>query len=76
MMAREGLMQSEQVIPFLLIFLVGLLLSFIGWGFWRSYRSQKPGGITSGTRDEILLGLLVLAAFSLGIFFAYALLVF
>lgn len=76
MMVREGLMQSGQIIPFLLTFLVGILLSFVGWGFWQSHRSQKPGGITSGMRDEVLLGLLVLGVFSLGIFFAYALLVF
>lgn len=67
-------MQSGQVIPFLLSLLVGLLLSFVGWGFWKSHKSQKLNGITSGMRDEVMLGLLALAAFSLGIFFAYALL--
>jgi hypothetical protein len=67
-------MRSGQVIPFLLSLLVGLLLSFVGWGFWRSHRGQKLNGIASGMRDEVMLGLLVLAAFSLGIFLAYALL--
>ncbi|NOZ28805.1 MAG: hypothetical protein GXP39_12235 [Chloroflexi bacterium] len=67
-------MPSVHAAPLLLSILVGLLLSFIAWGFFR-----VQGHDTSDTlvkpRDDILLGLLVLAAFALGVFVTYVLLI-
>jgi hypothetical protein len=66
-------MSSVHTIPLLLSILVGLSLALVGWGFWRAQRLNSESNPT-GARDDILLGLLVLAAFGLGIFLTYALL--
>ena len=66
-------MQFVPVIPLLLILLVALLLGLVAWGFWRT-RGQEIDGIPMASRDDVLLGFLVLAAVALVIFLVYALL--
>ena len=66
-------MLSAHAIPLLLSILVGLLLGLLVWGFWRTWR-REVGGALLETRDDLLLGLLMLAAFALGIFLTYVLL--
>jgi hypothetical protein len=61
-----------QVIPLLLIMLVALLLGLVAWGFWRT-RGQEINGIPMTSRDDVLLGFLVLAVVALVIFLVYAL---
>ncbi|GAB4535876.1 MAG: hypothetical protein Kow0063_20700 [Anaerolineae bacterium] len=62
---------SVHAIPLLLSLLVGLLLGLIIWGLWRANRHE--GSALMGTRDDLLLGLLLLAGFALGVFMAYVL---
>jgi hypothetical protein len=45
----------------------------VAWGFWRAW-GHEIGDSLMGSRDDVLLGLLILAAFALGIFLTYALL--
>jgi hypothetical protein len=59
-----------QAIPVLLAILVGLLFGLLTWGFLR-VRGREAGDASIGIRDDVLLGLLVLAAFSLGVFLTY-----
>ncbi len=66
-------MQFVRVIPLILILLVALLLGLVAWGFWRA-RGQEINGISMTSRDDVLLGFLVLAAVALAIFLVYALL--
>ncbi len=66
-------MPYVQAIPLLLSVLVGLVLGLVAWGFLR-YRSQTADDDLTGTRSDVLLGLLVLAAFALGAFTTYVLL--
>jgi hypothetical protein len=66
-------MWSTHAVPLLLIVLVGLSLGLVAWGFLR-VRSRETSGALMGTRDDVLLGLLVLAAFALGAFLTYILL--
>ena len=66
-------MQFVQVIPLLLIVLVALMLGLVAWGFWRA-RGQEIDVIPMTSRDDVLLGFLVLAAVALAIFLIYALL--
>ncbi len=65
-------MASVPVIPVLLSLLVGLVLGLVTWGVVRS-RSHMLSDARLGARGDILLGLLVLAAFALGVFLTYAL---
>ncbi len=65
--------QFVQVIPLLLILLVAFVLGLVAWGFWRT-RGQEINGISMTSRDDVLLGFLVLAAVALAIFLIYALL--
>ena len=65
-------MSSRHAIPILLGVLVGAVLSLVVWGLQRS-RSHVQGGSVMGTRGDVLLGLLVLAAFALGVFLTYVL---
>jgi len=65
--------QFVQVIPLLLIVLVALMLGLVAWGFWRT-RGQEVSGIPITSRDDMLLGFLVLAVVALAIFLVYALL--
>ena len=66
-------MQFVRVIPLVLIMLVTLLLGLVAWGFWRT-REQEISGVSMTSRDDVLLGFLVLAAVALAIFLVYALL--
>jgi hypothetical protein len=61
------------MIPFILIVLVALLLGLVAWGFRRT-RGQEINGIPMTSRDDVLLGFLMLAAVALVIFLVYALL--
>jgi hypothetical protein len=65
-------MSSPHAIPILLSVLVGAVLVLSVWGLQRS-RSHVTGDSVMGTRGDVLLGLLVLAAFALGIFLTYVL---
>ena len=67
-------MLVAHAIPLLLIsVLVGLLLGLLVWGFLRT-RSQRSDGSQMEARDDVLLALLILAAFAMGVFLTYALL--
>jgi len=59
-----------QAIPVLLAILVGLLFGLLAWGLLR-VRGGYAGETLVGVRDDVLLGLLVLAAFALGVFLTY-----
>ena len=59
-------------VPVLLAILVGLLFGLLAWGFLR-VQGPNAGETLMGVRDDVLTGLLVLAAFTLGIFLAYIL---
>ena len=65
-------MSSQNAIPILLSVLVGAVLSLVVWGLRRS-RSHVVGDSVMETRDDVLVGLLVLAAFALGVFLTYVL---
>ena len=65
-------MSSRHAIPILLGVLVGAVLSLVVWGLQCS-RSHVQGDSVMGTRGDVLLGLLVLAAFALGVFLTYVL---
>jgi hypothetical protein len=56
-------------IPVLLVILVGLLFSLLVWGLLRTRRYKAEAMVGAG--DDVLTGLLVLAAFALGVFLAY-----
>lgn len=66
-------MSYVHVVPVLLSTLMGLLLSLVTWGFLR-VRNQEAGDTPMRSRDDVLLGLLMLAAFALGVFVTYLLL--
>jgi hypothetical protein len=63
-------MPLMQSVPLILSVLVGLLLGLVTWGFFR-IRRQESEGSPLEPRDDVLLGLLALAAFSLGSFVTY-----
>jgi hypothetical protein len=72
-------MISAHAAPVLLALLVGILLSLLGWGAARqrvlshseSHENRDGQGPLAAGRDDLLMGLLVLAAFSLGVFLTY-----
>ncbi len=66
-------MQLVRLIPLILILLIALLLGLVVWGFWRT-RGQEIDDNLMTSRDDVLLGFLVLAAVALAIFLVYALL--
>jgi hypothetical protein len=67
-------MPTAHIIPLILIsILIGLLFGLIAWGFWRA-RSRELKRVLLSSRDEFLLGLLILAAFAMGVFLTYVLL--
>ncbi len=66
-------MQLVRLIPLILILLIALLLGLVVWGFWRA-RGQGIDDNPITSRDDVLLGFLVLAAVALAIFLVYALL--
>jgi hypothetical protein len=59
-----------RAIPVLLAILVGLLFGLLTWGLLR-VRGREAGEALIGVRDDVLIGLLVLAAFALGVFLTY-----
>jgi hypothetical protein len=61
-----------EAVPLLLCVLVGLLLGLLVLGLARSTK-PRDGDASPETRDDLLLGLLVLAAFALGWFVFYIL---
>jgi hypothetical protein len=63
-----------QAIPVLLAILVGLLFGLLAWGFLRM-RGHDAGETLIGAGDGVLTGLLVLAAFALGVFLTYMVIV-
>jgi len=65
-------MDPAYAILFLLSLLLGMLLSLLVWGFWKN-RSQENSNLLQGARDDVLLGLMLIAVFALGIFVTYAL---
>ena len=65
-------MSSQNAIPILLSVLVGAVLGLVVWGLRRS-RRHVVGDAVMVTRDDALLGLLVLVAFALGVFLTYVL---
>lgn len=57
-------------IAVLLAVLVGLLFGLLTWGLLQM-RSYEAGEASIGGHDGVLVGLLVLAAFALGVFVSY-----
>jgi NhaP-type Na+/H+ or K+/H+ antiporter len=66
-------MASLHSILLLLSILTGLLIGWLVWALLRNRQVNTNGG-TVDTRDDMLLVLLALAAFSLGSFMTYLLL--
>ncbi len=62
-------------LPFLLSLIVVILLGLITFGLFRA-RTQTVVNAPVGVRDDLLLGLLVLAAFASGAFATLVLLAF
>jgi NhaP-type Na+/H+ or K+/H+ antiporter len=61
------------VLPVGLGLLVGLLLGLVAWGFLQT-QTHEDGDFTLEAQDNLILALLVLAAFALGAFLAYVML--
>ena len=59
-----------QAMALLLAVLVGLLFGLLAWGLVRM-RSYEGGEASIRVHDGVLVGLLVLAAFALGVFISY-----
>jgi hypothetical protein len=66
-------MSIEHIVPGLLGVLVGVLLSVITWSIWKM-RGHPIVGVALDAQANVLLWLLMLAAFALGVFATYALL--
>jgi hypothetical protein len=66
-------MSIEHIVPGLLGVLVGVLLSVITWSIWKM-RGHTIAGSVLDAQANVLLWLLMLAAFALGVFATYALL--
>ncbi len=64
-------MLPEYEIFMLLSLLVGFLAGFVTWGFWRVGVQPIRASLTA-VRNDMLLGLSVLAALALGGFLTYA----
>lgn len=60
------------VIQLLLGLLIGVVLGLTVPGLWRSHHRAADDSLP-GARDDVLLALLVLAAFALGVFITYVL---
>jgi hypothetical protein len=68
-----------QTAPLIFGILIGIVISLgaaLIFGLWRSRVSSRArhGEPTIEMRDDLLIGFLVLAAFTLGVFLTYALL--
>jgi nitrate reductase gamma subunit len=66
-------MASARAIPALVSILIGLVVTLVGWGLLRA-RAHEPNDGQVGMRDDLLLWLLMLAAFILGACLTYFLL--
>jgi hypothetical protein len=66
-------MRFVSAIPLLLSILVGFLLGLVTMGVLR-LRRHATEAASAGTSDDMLIGLLALAAFALGVFVTYVLL--
>jgi hypothetical protein len=66
-------MLPEYEIFLLLSLMVGFLAGFVTWGLWR-IGAQPILAVLTAVRNDVLLGLSVLAALALGGFLTYALL--
>jgi hypothetical protein len=66
-------MNFVSAIPLLLSILVGFLLGLVTMGVLR-LRRHATEAVSSGTSDDMLIGLLALAAFAMGVFVTYVLL--
>jgi hypothetical protein len=62
-------MTAVQAAPVLLSLIVGMVLGFITWGSLR--HGDRAGSVAA--QPDLVIGLLVLAAFALGVFLAYSL---
>jgi hypothetical protein len=63
-------MRLMQAIPVLLAILTGLVFALLAWGLVR-IRGRETGETLASRGDVMLTGLLVLAAFALGMFLTY-----
>jgi H+/Cl- antiporter ClcA len=70
---KDVKMPGLHATPVLLSLLVGLLLGLAGWHMMRTRRPPREARFMEST-DELIWGLLVLAAFVLGAFLTYVLL--
>ncbi|MCD6290133.1 MAG: hypothetical protein J7M34_06475, partial [Anaerolineae bacterium] len=61
-------------VPLLVSLLVGAILGLVTWERLRT-RRHGVGRVLMETRDELLIGLLILAALAVGVFVTYILLV-
>jgi hypothetical protein len=59
-------------VPLLVSLLVGFLLGIVAWGVLRN-RARGSADTDMGTSDDLPLALLVLAAFTIGVFLTYVL---
>ncbi len=66
-------MRPLQTAPLLISILAGLLLGFLAW-WGQRVRRRGTGMRWPESSDDLLVGLLVLAAFGLGVFVTYVLL--
>ena len=62
-------------VPLLVSILVALSLGLVVWGVIR-IRETSANDTTAGSRDDLLVGALILAAFSAGVFSTFILLSF
>jgi hypothetical protein len=67
-------MLQIQAVPLLVSLLVGLTLGLVAWGLIRGY-DREAGIARSQVPDGLLIGLLALAAFAIGAFVTYVLLI-
>jgi hypothetical protein len=63
-----------QIAPLLLSLLVGGTLGLVAWGLIRQH-DREIGSVWFQTSDRLLVGLLTLAAFAIGAFVTYVLLI-
>ena len=65
-------MSPMRTVPLLVSLLVGAVLGLVAWELLRVQRHGVSGALME-TRDELLIGLLILAAFAVGVFVTYIL---
>ncbi len=67
-------MSPVSFIPLLLAILIGLLFSVVTWGTVRLVRLRRrtADDVPITQDDNVLVGLLIVAAFLLGMFFVFA----